>query len=540
MKRILYTLTVGALLTGCTTGARYTEATPKVPQDWSTEKSTGLTGEPVSAVEWWRFLQDETLSDIITRVAKANYDVRIAEARVREARGTRQAVGTTLLPSTGINASWTAAQRVSQDFQDFGSPVAAGLSRGPNGVSRNFSIRGDQITFNRNADSNGATSGVTFTGEQPSGLDRREDLFQVGLDSTWEIDIFGGDRASVTVADANVRAVENDRNAVLVTVLAEAALAYIDLRTAQRQRDITDQNILAQEEALNITRERFRVGLTAEFDTARAETQLATLRAQLPPLNNAETVAMYRLALLAGEEPSALKKTLSTPTPLPETPREIAVGLPSDLLRRRADIRAAEAQLDAANARIKVAVADLFPKFYLNGSLSGQGIGLGDVVTPAGRVWSLGPSVKWDILRSSYIRSNIEVQNTRQEQAAVQYEQAAAMAVDEVERALSGYATENEHRDTLKLAVDGAEKSVALANERYLRGLDGFLNVLQAQQQLYATRAALVASESSVLTNLIAVYKALGGGWEAFVDNGLAEDELVEEELAAEAQGDAG
>ncbi len=520
MKQILFMLTVGAILSGCATGARYTEATPKVPTDWASEKAAGVTDEPVDVAAWWRFLQDETLNGVIDRVAKANYDVRLAEARVREARGARRAVGTSFMPSTGINASWTASQMAAEDFEDFGSPVSAGISNGPNGVSRNFSIRGDQLTFNRSADANGATNSISFNGEAPEGIERRSDLFQVGLDSQWEIDIFGGDRASLAAATANQLAVENNRNAVLVSVLAEAALAYVDLRAAQRQRDITVQNIAAQEETLNITRERFRVGLTAEFDAARAETQLATLRAELPPIENAVTQAMYRLALLSGEEPRALTETLSVAAPLPATPSEIAVGLPSDLLRRRADIRAAEAQLEAARARIKVAVADLFPKFFLNSSISGQGIGLGDVLTPAGRVWSLGPSVKWDILRSGYIRANIEVQNTRQEQAAIAYEQAAALAVDEVERALTAYAKENEHRAALQLAVAGAEKSVALANERYLRGLDAFLNVLQAQQQLFASRSALVASESAVLTNLIAVYKALGGGWEAFPEVG--------------------
>lgn len=517
MKKTLFILATTAWLAGCTTGARYTEAQPKVPQDWVSEKAAGVTEEPMDATEWWRFLQDDTLNDIIGRVANANYDVRLAEARVREARGTRQAIGTTLLPSTGINASWTATQRAKEDFSGFGSPASGGVSVGPNGITRNFALRGDNVTFNRSAGANGATNGLTYTGGPPE-IDRREDLFKIGLDSTWEIDIFGGDRASVAAAEADLRAVENDRNAVLVTALAEAALAYVDLRGAQRQRDITKENIAAQEETLRITRERFRVGLTAEFDASRAETQLATLKAQLPPLENAITAAMYRLALLAGEEPGALKDTLSTAAPLPATPSEIAIGLPSDLLRRRADIQAAEEQLAAARARIKVAVADLFPKFFLNSSLSGQGIGLSDVLSPEGRVWSLGPGIQWDILRSSYIRSNIEVQNTRQEQAAIRYEKAAAMAVNEVERALTAYATENEHRETLQHAVKSAEKSVALANERYLRGLDGFLNVLQAQQQLYATQAALVESEAMVLTDLIAVYKSLGGGWEAFPD----------------------
>lgn len=527
MKQTLILVIVGAFFAGCTTGARYTEANPKVPAGFTAEMGAGTSEEPVEAVSWWRFLGDEALNQMIDRVARANYDVRLAEARVREARGSRQAVGASLMPSTGISASWTASQMAEEDFQDFGSPVSAGISGGPGGLTRNFSIRGDQVGFNRTAGAGGVSNGFTFSGEAPEGIERRSDLFQAGLDSQWEIDIFGGDRASLAAASAGLRAAEHSRDAVLVSVLAEAALAYIDLRAAQHRRLIAAEDIAAQEETLKIARERFRVGLTTEFDATRAETQLATLRAGVPPIENTIAAAKYRLALLAGEEPGALDAILDAPVPLPATPSEIAVGLPSDLLRRRADVQAAEAQLAAARARIKVAVADLFPKFYLNSSLSGQGVGLGDVITPGGRVWSLGPSVKWDILRSGYIRANIEVQSTRQEQAAIAYEQAAAIAVDEVERALTAYAKENEHRAALQSAVQGAEKSVQLATERYLRGLDGFLNVLAAQQQLYASRAALVGSEAAVLTNLIAVYKALGGGWEAFPLDDAPETQAV-------------
>ena len=516
MKTLFRSLGLALLLGGCATGARITEANVKSPEAWHSPAPEGVAPSPLdAATQWWTFLEDPALDELVKRVRTANYDVRLAEARVREARASRQLTGTSLMPSTTINASWTASQIPAEEFGGEGSPLSVGVSNGPGGPASTISYRGDKFTISNTTSAAGATNGVTYTGEAPGGIDRTSQLFQLGLDSTWEIDIFGGKRASVKAAQANVEAVENERNAVLVSTMAEAAMAYIDLRAAQRQREITEQNIAAQERTVEITTERFRVGLSAEFDATRAQTLLDTTRAELPSIDGAIADAIHRLTLLTAEQPGALDDLLLTPAPLPHTPSEIAVGIPSDLLLRRADIRAAAAALDAAKARIRVAEADLFPKFFLNASLSGQDGGLLGIAEQAGRAWSLGPGIRWDILKSGYIKANIEVQNTRQEQAAIAYERAAATAVEEVERALTAYARENEHRAALETAVQGNEKSVALAQERYIHGLDAFLNVLQAQQQLYASRAQLVTSQATVLMNLIALYKALGGGWDA-------------------------
>lgn len=519
MKTAIKYLAIALMLGGCATGAHRTEAAPKVPTEWTSKTAVGISPDALPAsVAWWKFLNDEHLNTLVAKVAAANYDVRLAAARVREARAARNRVGTALLPSTTLNASWTATQIASEDIPSTGSPMAIGVGAGDGGLTRNFSYRGDHFSFSRSAGPNGANNTLTYTGDGPAGIDRTSQLFRLGFDSTWEIDVFGQQRAEVAAATADLKAVEFQQDAVLVSAVAEAALGYIDLRAAQRQREITEQNIAAQLHIVEITAERFRVGLSAEFDATRAQTLLDTTRAELAPIDRAITSITYRLALLAGEEPNALNDLLSTPEPLPATPSTIAIGLPSDSLRRRADIRAAEAGLFAADARIKVAVADLFPKFFLNSSFAGTDNGLLGIASSAGRVWSIGPSVKWDILKSSYIRQNIEVQNARQEQAAIGYERAAAVAVDEVEQALTAYASENEHRALLATVVAGNEKSVALANERYLNGLDVFLNVLTAQQQLYASQAALADSEAAVLTNLIALYKALGGGWEEQID----------------------
>jgi multidrug efflux system outer membrane protein len=222
---------------------------------------------------------------------------------------------------------------------------------------------------------------------------------------------------------------------------------------------------------------------------------------------------MHRLAVLLGSEPTALKAELDAVAPIPAAPTEIPVGLPSELLQRRPDIRAAERTLAAQTARIGVAVADLYPKFTLTGSLSGLDSGFG-FLDSANRTWSIGPGVSWPIFDAGRIRANIEVQNARQEEALRGYEQSILLALEDVENGLLGFAKEQQRRAALARAVEANARAVRLANERYLQGLEDFLTVLDAQQRQYQSEDQLVQSEGFVMLNLISLYKALGGGWE--------------------------
>jgi len=519
-RESLLVMLAGATLIGCATGAQRTEPKPKVAENWSTPRADVAKEVPVAPEAWWTVLEDDVLNGLIARAASANHDVRLASARVREARGSRRAAGAALMPSVRMNGSWTTSRTPEFQQPGSGSPIAGGVSVGPNGVSRSISIAGDRGSVSRNVTNGEATTSVNFA--DPVGeFDRTSNLFQAGFDATWELDFFGAERNAAKAAQANLEAVESTRRAVLVSVLAETALNYLDLRAAQRLREIAEKNIAAQDNSSRIARERFRVGLNSEFDATRAETQLATLRAQIPGLDHRAKQAMHRLATLVGDSPDALKELLSAASPLPAPPDVVSIGLPSDLLRRRADVRAAELQLAAADARIKVAVADLFPKFGITSNLSSQATNLAGLFSATNALWSLAPGVTWDILRWNYIRSNIEIQNARQEQAAIGYEQSVLNAIEDTETSLSAYVQERARRADLVLAVEGSQKSVAIANERYVRGLENYLGVLQSQQTLYATETDLLQSEVKVLTDLIALYKALGGGWESF-EPGLA------------------
>lgn len=515
MTRTLIILTLaGATLAGCATGAKRTEAKPHSPESWSTATGDRASSTDVAPEAWWTLLQDDVLNGLIARAAEANHDVRLAQARVREARGARGAAGAALSPSIRINGGWTTARN--PDFQDVGSgsPLAGGVSVGPNGITRNVSISGDRATISRSVTNGEATTSVNFA--DPVGeFDRTSNLFQAGFDAQWELDFFGAERNTAKATQATLQAAEYARRNVLVSVMAEVAINYLDLRSAQHLRAIAEKNIAAQAASAQIARERFRVGLASEFDATRAETQLASLRAELPRLEHLATQAMHRLATLVGDTPGALKELLAEAAPLPNPPDVVSIGLPSELLRRRGDVLAAEQQLAAADARLKVAVTDLFPKFSLTGNLASQATNLTGLFDATNLLWSLGPGVTWDILRYSYIRSNIEIQNARQEQAAIAYEQSVLNAIEDTETSLSAYVQERARRADLSAAKSGSEKSVAIANERYTRGLENYLGVLQAQQTHYANETALLQSDVAVLTDLVALYKALGGGWEA-------------------------
>ena len=248
----------------------------------------------------------------------------------------------------------------------------------------------------------------------------------------------------------------------------------------------------------------------------RAAAQLATTQSQVPTIEGVIAATINRLGVLIGKDPAALYDTLTEGAPLPPTPPAVPAGVPSDLLRRRADVRQAERELAAATARIGEATADLFPKFSLTGNFGFQSDKAGYLTIGANQIWGIGPSMSWPIFDAGRIRANIQVQNARQERAAVQYEQTVLQSLEDVETSLVEYAKEQVRYTSLDTAVAHDKRSVELANERYTRGLSDFVNVLDAQRTLYVSQDQLVQSQTTVLLNLVALYKALGGGWESF------------------------
>jgi len=475
--RLLCALTPAALLTACTVGPEYAEPTVARPEQWATPPEGGLSADAPDAEQirtWWRALGDPALDGLVTAAMAGNLDLKAARARVVEARALRGVIEADGLPQLDATGGYT-RRRASENVK-FGGGAGGGGG---------------------------------------GGNTEETDLFTAGFDATWELDVFGRVRRGVQAADADILAAEATRQDVLVTLLAEVARNYVELRAFQQRRAIAESNIRVQQETVNLSKARFDAGLSSELDLKRAEAQLATTRAAIPTFAAGIRGAAHRLAVLTGRPPGALLDELTASGPIPSVPATARVGGPADLLRRRPDVRAAERRVAAASARVGVATADLYPRFTLNGSLSLEASTVGDLVDANSRAFSIGPSVRWAIFSGGRIRANIAAADARLDAVAAQYEAAVLAALENAETAIVNYAREQDRRDSLRRAVEAEQRAVALATELFSKGLTDFFSVLDTQRQLFALQDQLVESERTVTANLIAVYKALGGGWDA-------------------------
>ncbi len=486
----LSTVAILALLAGgCanipSVGPDYHRSTTKAPTQWAEPLAGGETNRATTVAAWWKNFSDPELNSLIDRAVQSNLDLRVAQARVREARAQYGIAVANLWPKVDASGSYM-RQHQSQNQPVIGSfPVPSSA-------------------FENN-------------------------VYQAGFDASWEIDAFGGQRRAVESAKAQVAGAEYDRRATLLTLLGDLTRTYLDVRGDQRQLTISKENIAAQEQSLAIAEDRFTNGLTSDLDVQQAATLLASTRAEVPALQSSLQASIHQLGVLLGQPPEALLAELSGSAPIPPAPPVVPVGLPSELLERRPDVQQAERQLAAATANIGVAKADLFPKFYLTGLAGFESISADDFFNPSSRVWSIGPTVQWRIFDAGRIRSNIRIQNARQEEALAIYQRTELNAFEDVENALVAYAKEQERRRELQNAVTSSQASLELAQKLYRNGLTDFLNVLDAERSLYQLQGALVQSDQSVSTDVVALYKSLGGGWET-------ESSLVSTSAAATTQ----
>jgi NodT family efflux transporter outer membrane factor (OMF) lipoprotein len=452
-------------------GPDYHAPETKAPAGWAEPLAGGETNAAAAVAAWWQDFHDAELNSLVARAVRSNLDLRIAQARVREARAQYRGAFGDLWPTVNGAGSFN-RWRESEHQPVLGSmPIPAG---------------------------------VPYDGN----------VYQAGFDAAWEVDVFGGKRRAVEAAKAQLSAAEFGRHDVLVTLLGEVARNYVDLRGCQQRLAIANQNISAQEKSLGITQNRFTNGLATDLDVQQAKTVLATTRAEVPTLESAIQTTTHRIEVLLGQQPGTLQTELAEAAPIPAQPPEVPVGLPSELLLRRPDVSRAERQLAAATANIGVAKSDLFPKFYLTGSAGSESISSSDWFTGGSRFWSLGPTVQWRIFDAGRIRANIKVQNARQEQALAAYEQTVLTAFEEVENNLALYAKEQVRRRSLQDAVSASQESLDMANDLYANGLADFIHVLDAERSLYHAQDALAQSDRTISANLIALYKSLGGGWE--------------------------
>lgn len=511
------------MFAGCAVGPNYEPPATQMPENWAAELAGGETAKDAELLTWWMVLNDPLLDSLIEQARENNLDLQLASARIREARAVRGLAMAGFWPFINVGTSYAyrgsslnAVKPPRTSSTPRINPRLPSISIVPGAALAGGGFGPPTITVIPPGSGGGSTGGTTSSSSSTASTaraSRASNTFQTGLEVSWELDVWGGIRRDVEAAEAEIAAACEDRASVMVSLVAEVARNYVSLRGFQRRLAIARENIRTQQESVDLARTRYEAGLTSELDFAQAQAQLASTLSTVPSLEAAIQLSAHQLGVLLGRPPGELLEELAEVEPIPVPPVEVPVGLPSDLLRRRPDIRAAERALAAATARIGVAVADLFPIFSLNGSIGTQTYDCKYLFDRNSVLWSVGPSIQWPIFQGGARLANIELANAREEQAAVVYQQAILVALQDVENALVSYAKEQTRRAALAQAVQANRRAFELASEQYRRGLVAFLNVLESQRSMYISQDALVQSETTMVENLIALYRALGGGW---------------------------
>jgi multidrug efflux system outer membrane protein len=452
-------------LTGCAVGPRYRPPDVTAPAAFAHSDADAFSTNEVIAA-WWREFGDPLLERLIARASTNNHDLRVALARLHEAR-----------------ALWTSARF------DFAPTVWSG----------NF-YNNSLTSLARSPDVN-----------RPS---RQNELYRVGFDATWELDLWGRVRRNVEAARATVESVSASRDDLLVAIRAEVAANYLELRGLQGLLGVARRNATNQAETLTLAIALRDGGQGTQLDVARSRSLLNTTLATIPPMQAAVERALHRLSVLCGLPPGALDAELMDEAPLPPGPSQIAGGNPGDLIRRRPDVRAAERALAAATARIGVEVADLFPRVTFVGSIGLEAGSLSGFGASGTDAWSFGPHISWAAFDIGRVRAQIRAAGARAEGSLATYEQTVLLALEETENSFVNLARERQRLAYLNQAEQAAAEAVELARQRYRDGIADFLSVLDAERTLLSLQEQLVTSQTRAATGLVAVYKALGGGWD--------------------------
>jgi NodT family efflux transporter outer membrane factor (OMF) lipoprotein len=540
-------LAVAAVFAGCAVGPNYT--TPKVkvePGFGELGNTTGInpaaqpsraTGQAAPVAEWWRVFGDPQLDRLIDEAVRENYGLQIATARIRQARAQRGIAAADLFPDINANAGYNRARGSKNLVLPFGASAASSRSGGSSssagstGKSRSGGTSADppgDPPASGSVSSSGTGTAASSSASRPpippfggGGLPGvTTELYQIGFDANWELDIFGGTRRRIEAATADLAASVESRRDVLVTLLAEVARNYLELRGTQERLAVARENLAAQRQTVELTRSMYKSGLTSELDVARAAAQAATTASTIPPLEAQVRQSIHALSTLLGKEPNTLSAELTQASPLPPVPPQVPVGLPSELLRRRPDIRQAERQIAAATARIGSAKADLYPKFAITGSVGLDSSSLSQLLNASSRYFLINPTVSWPLFDAGRIRSNIALQKANRQEALLQYRNSILSALREVEDALAAYTTQQARRTALAEALGQSRQALELAQDQYQHGLADFLTVLDAQRSVLAAQDTLAQSSQTVCTDLVALYKALGGGWTIEAEQG--------------------
>ncbi|MDK2972375.1 MAG: hypothetical protein PWP23_2130 [Candidatus Sumerlaeota bacterium] len=468
----LATVAASLLLEGCTVGPDYSPPDLDLPSEWiSAESGDEVNSNAEELAHWWASFDDPLLTELVSEAIASNLDLQTALSRVREAR--LQAGITSAEQFPTLDASGSATQ-----------------------------------SFTRSRTENPAT-GKTV-GET---TDAR--TYRAGFDASWEVDVFGGVRRSVEASEHDYEAEVASYNDVLVSLTAEVATNYVAVRTYQARIRIAEENLAAQQESLELVEARHEAQISSELPVMQARSNLQTTQSQIPSLRASLNESMNRLAILLGELPGTLQERLEEAQPIPAVQDSVSIGVPSEALRCRPDIRQAEKSLAAQVSRVGVAVADLYPKFMITGAVSRQGEGTKGFRELATDTLSFGPNMTWRVFDRGQVKNTVKLEEERADQLLLAFRSSVLSAMEEVENKLTSVERMKEQRAHLQTAVESTESVLELARAQYEAGQVSFSEVIDAQQSLLSLQDNLAQTESEIVTETISLYKAAGGGWDA-------------------------
>ena len=465
-------LLLAVLMAGCTLGPDFQRPASQAPQQWAALQGEAAASQPQAEpleLRWWETFHDARLSALIQQVSERNLDLQVATARLMQSRAVRSSIASEQYPSVDLNGNYSRARNSEDGLND---------PSGKNGKS----------AFN---------------------------LWQGDFTAAWELDLWGRVRREVEAADASVEVAENDRQGVLLSLLAETARDYIQLRAVQSTLAVIRENLDVSRHSLRLSQMRFNDGVATHLDVAQAAAQVASIEARLPSLEERQAQLINALSLLVAEPPRSLQNQLLHPVPLPQTAQRFAMGLPSELAERRPDIRQAQAQLHASTASIGVAKANFYPSIRLSGSAGFQSLQLSDFGNWSSRRFAIGPQLSLPIFEGGRLTGVLKLREAQQQEAAVQYQQVVLRAWHEIDDVLRLYNASQLRRDLLDEAVRQSRVALDTARNQYVEGAVDFLNVLTVQGILLSNQEQWVDSSAAVSQALVGLYKALGGGWQA-------------------------
>lgn len=470
---------------GCMVGPKYEAPKTVMPAEFEESKQ----GEASTADlrSWWKQFNDPVLDNLIAEALEMNYDLRIVIEKIEQTRAQYRIERSYLWPEIDLNASVIRSRISNNLFPRPDTPSTAAPSAGGSFIPTFF------------------------------------DIFQAGFDAIWELDLFGKFRHQKNAARYTWEGQIEDARGVLISLVSEVAITYVNMRAVQKQIEITKRKIEADERELAITKDLFQVGLDNELQITSLISTIENDKAALPVLETSFKQSVYALAYLLGREPEGLLQHFQEVQPIPSSSDRVPVGLPSDLLRRRPDVRKAERQLASATEQIGSAVANLFPHLSLTGISFGggsagnqvgfEGYSLSKLFEWSSRTFSVGVNLNWNLLDFGRVRAQIDVQNSLQRQALLAYEQTVIGSLRDVESALVAYFEEQKRQDSFKQKVAADARTLEITADLFQIGLANEIQVLNARKQLLDSESSLISSEQSLTGDLISLYKALGGDW---------------------------